>query len=81
MGHASCWPSVSPPTTVAKGAQPVSGSAAVVTLAERDPIDPLPRDVRASIARRLFEGAGFAIGQVDDVLRSIDPAALMARRP
>jgi acetoin utilization protein AcuC len=62
-------------------AQPVSGSAAVVTLAERDPIDPLPRDVRASIARRLFEGAGFEIGQVDDVLRSIDPAALIARRP
>jgi hypothetical protein len=50
----------------------------VVTLAERDPIDPLPRDVRASIARRLFEGAGFEIQPVDEVVASIDPAAFRA---
>jgi acetoin utilization protein AcuC len=56
----------------------VAGASAVVTLAERDPIDPLPRDVRASIARRLFEGAGFEIQPVDEVVASIDPAAFRA---
>jgi acetoin utilization protein AcuC len=56
------------------------GSYAFVTLAERDPIDPLPRDVRAIVARRLLAGAGFEIDTVDDVVRSIDPAALTARR-
>jgi acetoin utilization protein AcuC len=58
-----------------------SGMYAVVTLAERDPIDPLARDVRASVARRLFETAGFEIGAVDEVVRSIDPDAFMARHP
>jgi len=62
-------------------AHAVPGSHALVTLAERDPFDPMPRDLRASLARRLLEGAGFEIGAVDDVIRSIDPAALMARRP
>lgn len=54
------------------------GSHAVVTLAERDPIEPLARDIRASIARRLFERAGFVIDAVDDGVRSIDPWALRA---
>jgi acetoin utilization protein AcuC len=62
-------------------AHAVPGSHALVTLAERDPFDPMRRDLRASLARRLLEGAGFEIGAVDDVIRSIDPAALMARRP
>jgi acetoin utilization protein AcuC len=62
-------------------AQATSGSYGTVTLAERDPIDPLRRDVRASIARRLFDAAGFDVGGVDDVVRSIDPAAITARRP
>ena len=59
----------------------VPGAYALVTLAERDPFDPLPRDLRASVARRLLDDAGFDIGAVDDVIGSIDPAALMARRP
>ena len=54
------------------------GSTTVVTLAERDPIDPLPRGLRASIARRLFEGAGYEIGPVDEIVRSIDPGAIRA---
>jgi GNAT superfamily N-acetyltransferase len=57
-----------------------SGSFATVTLAERDPFDPLPRDVRAAVARRLFERAGFEIGAADEAIRSIDPAAIVARR-
>jgi GNAT superfamily N-acetyltransferase len=60
-------------------AHAVSGSFAVVTLAERDPIDPLPRDVRTAIARRLFEGAGLEISGADDAVRSIDPSAVRAQ--
>ena len=60
-------------------AHAVSGSFAVVTLAERDPIDPLPRDVRASTARRLLEGAGFEVAAADDAIRSIDPSAVRAQ--
>ena len=58
----------------------VRGSTAMVALGERDPVEPLPRDVRGSVARRLLEGAGFEIDAVDDVIRSIDPGALVARR-
>lgn len=54
------------------------GSTAVVSLAERDPIDPLPRDLRASIGRRLFEAAGYEIEEVDEVVRAIDPGAFRA---
>ena len=61
-------------------ANSAAGSYAVATLAERDPIDPLPREVRASVARGLFEAAGFEIDAVDDVIRSVDPHAFMARR-
>jgi GNAT superfamily N-acetyltransferase len=58
----------------------LSGSFAVVTLAERDPIDPLPRHVRAAIARRLLGGAGLEISGADNAVRSIDPAAMTARK-
>jgi acetoin utilization protein AcuC len=58
-----------------------AGSFAIVTLAERDPIEPFPRELRASIARQLFDRAGFEIDSVDDVVRAIDPMAVMARRP
>ena len=58
----------------------LSGSFAVVTLAERDPIDPLPRQVRAAIARRLLGGAGLEISGADNAVRSIDPAAMTARK-
>jgi ribosomal protein S18 acetylase RimI-like enzyme len=62
-------------------AHATSRSSAVATLAERDPVDPLPRAVRASIARRLLERAGFEVGPADEAIRSIDPAAIEARRP
>ena len=54
---------------------------AEITLAERDPIDPIDRVLRASIARRLLEGAGFEIRPVDAQVRAADPAALRAVRP
>ena len=59
----------------------LSGSFAVVTLAERDPIDPLPRQVRADIARRLLGGAGLEISGADNAVRSIDPSAVTAQMP
>ena len=61
-------------------AHAASGSSAVVTLAERDPIDPLPRELRASIARRLLDGAGFDVGPADDATRSLDQVAISARK-
>ena len=60
-------------------AHALSGSFAVVTFAERDPIDPLPREVRAAIARRLFGGAGLEISGADNAVRSIDPSAVRAQ--
>jgi acetoin utilization protein AcuC len=62
-------------------AHATSRSSAVATLAERDPVDPLPRAVRASIARRLLERTGFEVGPADEAIRSIDPTAIEARRP
>jgi ribosomal protein S18 acetylase RimI-like enzyme len=56
------------------------GSYAVVTLAERDVFEPMSHDVRASVARRLLEGAGFTVEPAEEIVRSIDPLALMARR-
>jgi acetoin utilization protein AcuC len=51
-----------------------------VTLAERDPIEPLARDLRAGIARRLLERAGFEIGPGDPAIRTADPPAFHAVR-
>ena len=42
---------------------------------------PLERALRASIARRLFEGAGFEIRPADDDVRRADSAAFRAARP
>jgi ribosomal protein S18 acetylase RimI-like enzyme len=54
--------------------------AAEVTLAERDVVEPLDRPLRASIARRLLERAGFEVGPADASVRSVDPAAIHGRR-
>jgi acetoin utilization protein AcuC len=53
---------------------------AEVTVAERDPLEPLDRGLRAVIARRLLEVAGFAVGPTDEQLRSADPRAVRAIR-
>jgi acetoin utilization protein AcuC len=52
-----------------------------ITLAERDPVEPLDRNLRADIARRLLERAGFAISPADADVRGADWGALNAVRP
>ena len=51
------------------------------TLAERDPIEPLDRDVRADIARRLLLRAGFLPASSSSNQTHADPGAFMAVRP
>jgi acetoin utilization protein AcuC len=53
---------------------------AEITVAERDPFDPLPRAERASIARRLLTGAGLAVGAADRDVGAIDPGAIVGER-
>jgi GNAT superfamily N-acetyltransferase len=47
-----------------------------VTVAERDPIEPLPIDQRRSMAARLLAGAGFAVGPVRGPVGDVDAGAL-----
>jgi len=53
---------------------------ALVTLAERDPIEPLDRATRERIARRLLESAGFTVARAGGNIAAADPGALQARR-
>ncbi|MCI0584564.1 MAG: acetoin utilization protein AcuC [Chloroflexi bacterium] len=53
---------------------------ALITLAERDPVEPLARATRAAIARRLLEAAGFRIEPAGGPVRAADPEALVAGR-
>ena len=53
--------------------------AASVTLAERDPVEPLDRTLRSTIAARIFERAGFSGEEgeePDRSLRLVDPGAV-----
>jgi acetoin utilization protein AcuC len=52
---------------------------AIVTVAERDPIEPLDRSLRSAIARRILERAGFDF-VTPGTLAAIDPGALSGRR-
>jgi GNAT superfamily N-acetyltransferase len=52
----------------------------VVTVAERDPFEPLDRRLRAQITRRLLERAGFTVGPAPPPVGSIDPDAVLATR-
>jgi ribosomal protein S18 acetylase RimI-like enzyme len=54
---------------------------AEIAIGERDPIEPLDRAVRASIARRLLERAGFEPRPADADLHAADPHAIRAVRP
>jgi len=49
---------------------------ATVTLAERDPVEPLDRALRSTIAARIYERAGFSPEEPDRRLRLVDPGAL-----
>jgi hypothetical protein len=60
----------------------VAGSEMTVelTVAERDPVDPLDRSLRASIMARVLERSGFRIDPADVAIRGIDPLAIVGRR-
>jgi GNAT superfamily N-acetyltransferase len=53
---------------------------ALVTVAERDPIEPLDVGARMGIARRLLTGAGFDIGSPGGDIGAADPVAIRGRR-
>jgi acetoin utilization protein AcuC len=54
--------------------------SANVTLAERDPIEPMGREVRAVIAQRLFARAGFEVHDPDRDVHAADLGAIRAVR-
>lgn len=54
--------------------------AAVVTVAERDPIEPLDRATRRDVAAGLLARAGFDVTTAPDPVGRIDPGAILARR-
>jgi GNAT superfamily N-acetyltransferase len=59
---------------------PERPSTALVTLAERDVLEPLAREDRASIARGLLTNAGYRVEKAPEPVRSVDPQAIVARR-
>jgi hypothetical protein len=60
----------------------LGGVEATVTRAERDVVDPLPGELRASIARRLLGAAGFRVDRAGGAIGLADRLALQAtRRP
>jgi GNAT superfamily N-acetyltransferase len=52
---------------------------AIVTVADRDPIEPLDRTTRSAIARRMLLRAGFEV-EIPPTLGAIDAGAIGARR-
>jgi acetoin utilization protein AcuC len=50
--------------------------AATVSLAERDPVEPLDRALRSAIADRIFERAGFAPEAPDRSFQAVDPGSV-----
>jgi acetoin utilization protein AcuC len=55
--------------------------SAVVTLAERDPVEPLDREVRSDMARKLLERAGFEAKRAQGDVGRLDPGAIEGIRP
>jgi GNAT superfamily N-acetyltransferase len=53
---------------------------ALITVAERDPFEPIDVATRAAIARRLLTGTGFVVGPPGGVIGSADPTAIRASR-
>ena len=53
---------------------------ALITVAERDPFEPLDRAMRAAVARRLLTAAGFTIAPAGASIVAADPSALRASR-
>lgn len=57
------------------------GHEALITVAERDPVEPLDVSLRGTIARSLFAGIGFDVTSPGAALGSADPTALRGTRP
>ena len=57
-----------------------SADRAEITLAERDPYEPLDLDLRRRIGMRLLEATGFAVGPARGSTTSYDSTALLATR-
>jgi acetoin utilization protein AcuC len=57
-----------------------SGVFAWLSVAERDVVDPLPRDLRAAIARKMLAGAGFKLTSADPESLRIDPHIVTGER-
>ena len=53
---------------------------ALVTVAERDPIEPLDVATRVAIARRLLAGAGYDVAPAGGAIGAADPTAIRATR-
>ena len=53
---------------------------ALLTVAERDPIEPLDVATRVTVARRLLAGAGFEVSSPGGAIGAADPAALRGAR-
>jgi GNAT superfamily N-acetyltransferase len=53
---------------------------ALITVAERDPFEPLDVAMRVAIARRLLGGAGFTLAAAGTTIGSADPTAVRATR-
>ena len=53
---------------------------AAVTVAERDPVEPLAADVRRTVATRVLEGAGFEVASASGTVGRVDPTAIEAAR-
>jgi acetoin utilization protein AcuC len=52
---------------------------AELTVAERDPVEPLSADVRLAVARRLLAGAGFVESRPDPAIADADPTHAVFR--
>ncbi len=57
---------------------PTASFTAEITVGERDPSDPLDRHLRTTVARRLFERAGFRIVASAPEVQSADPGVVTA---
>jgi acetoin utilization protein AcuC len=51
----------------------------VITVGDRDPVEPLPRPVRGLVIRRVLEAVGFRPTPVPSALGAADPSAVVAR--
>jgi ribosomal protein S18 acetylase RimI-like enzyme len=67
-------------THVSAAGSDAAGLATEVTVAERNPYEPLDGSIRREIARRLLGRAGFQVGQAEASVRAADPAAIAGIR-